>query len=412
MKKSLIVGIIVLFSFSVMAQSGFRPGFIIKNNGDTLNGLVFYGSSGKFKKSCLFKRFEIAQEFDYSPGQIKAFGLRNGRYFESKTIGRKEIFLECIVKGDVSIYVIPGKYKGSVYVQNSQTGLFKLDKGSNQINGGGNFGNFREALTWMLNKTGNQQVSLDDMDYDAKEIASVVRKSSAFSENSSKGFMQTPGVNIWRDNSFFKESSLFSIGLNGGYQFVTVNTPGNGRSRFFTEALFNKSYRPAIGLYVNSKFSKISDRWSVDLGLLYLADSYYGYSEYSEHYDTYRDDIMIDFSEIQVPLSLHVTFGKGAIRPFIRAGGFMSFLIDQSYARQSELQQGDLVYTDYYEDFTLNNSMGLIVSAGIQFKMGKARIICLEGGYSKGKQTLSNSSSKLDTDLNTNIISIMARINL
>ncbi len=127
MKKAIFVSIVlVIFSFSIMAQSGFRPGFIIKNNGDTLNGLVFYGSNGKFEKSCLFKRFEIAQEISYSPGQIKAYGFRNGRYFESKTIGRKKTFLECLVKGDVSVYIIPGKYKGTVYLQSPQTGLFKL----------------------------------------------------------------------------------------------------------------------------------------------------------------------------------------------------------------------------------------------------------------------------------------------
>ena len=113
MKKASFVSIVlVIFSFSIMAQSGFRPGFVIKNNGDTLNGLVFYGANGKFEKSCLFKRFEIAQEISYASDQIKAYGFNNGRYFESKTVGRKKTFFECLVKGEVSVYIVPGKLYG------------------------------------------------------------------------------------------------------------------------------------------------------------------------------------------------------------------------------------------------------------------------------------------------------------
>ncbi len=152
----------------MVAQSGFRPGFIIKNNGDTLNGLVFYGANSKFEKSCLFKRFEIAQEVSYSSNQISAYGFRKGRYFESKTIGRKKAFLECLVKGDVSVYIVPGKYNGMVYLQSSQTGLFKLAKGNNKLAGAGNFDSYRDALAWLLNKTGNQELSLANLNYDAK----------------------------------------------------------------------------------------------------------------------------------------------------------------------------------------------------------------------------------------------------
>lgn len=413
MKKASFVSIVlVIFSFSIMAQSEFRPGFVIKNNGDTLNGLVFYGANGKFEKSCLFKRFEIAQEISYASDQIKAYGFNNGRYFESKTVGRKKTFFECLVKGEVSVYIVPGNYKGMVYLESPQTGLFKLSKGTNKLGEAGSYNSYHDALAWMLNKTGNQAVSLANLKYDAKDIAAVVRESSSLSHNTSRGFYQTPSVNNLRDKSVFKQGSLLSIGLSGGYQFVSVSTPGNNYTQFFREAQFNKSYRPAIGLYINSRFSKKSNLLSVDLAMHYVTDSYYGYSEYSDGIETYRDDINIEFSEIQVPLSLHLTFGKGSIHPFIKAGGFMSFLIDQSYSRLSEGQRGESVYTEYYEDFTLDNAVGFVTGAGVEFELGKARLFSLEAGYSKGTQTLTKSNSSQATDLNTSVISIMARINL
>ncbi len=413
MKKATIVSIILVLSgFSLMAQAGFRPGFIIKHNGDTLNGLVYYGTNNKFEKNCLFKRFEIAREVRYSAVQINAFGFRNGRYFESKVTGRKKVFLECLVKGEVSVYVKPGNYKGQVYIESKQAGLFSLAKGSNKIEGAGTFDNYREALAWVLNKVGNQEISLKDVEYDSEDIAYAVRESLSLFESTAKGFNQTPGVNYVKDNSVFKEGSLWKLGISGGYQFVTISTPGNTYSRYLGEADYNMSYRPAIGLYINHKLSRKSNLFSFDLSLHYTTDSYYGYSEYSDGLHYYRDDIMIDFSEIQVPFSLHLAFGKKSIHPFIKAGMYMSFLIDQSYSRLSEEQTGESIYTEFYADYSLGRESGYILGAGIEFEVGKARTISLEGGYSNGGQSLINQNEGKSTTLETSTFSIMARINL
>jgi opacity protein-like surface antigen len=219
-------------------------------------------------------------------------------------------------------------------------------------------------------------------------------------------------VHYLRDNSLFKEGSLLSMGVSGGYQFVSINTPGYSYTQYFRNATFNGSYRNAIGIYINSRFSKRSNLLSVDLAMHFVTDSYYGYSEYSDGIENYRDDINIDFSEIQVPLSLRLTFGKGGIHPYVAAGGFKSFLIDQSYNRLSEGRRGESIYTEYYEDLTLDNAFGFIVGAGIQFELGKARVISLEGHYSKGSQTLTKYNSAEATELYTSVFSIMARINL
>ncbi len=361
MKKVIILSFLIFSSSCMIAQAGFRPGFIIKNSGDTLNGLLFYGASGKFSKSCLFKRFEIAQEFSYSANQIKAYGFKNGRYFESKKVHGKCTFLECLVQGEVSVYINPGKYKGIVFLQSKPTGFFKLDKGKNNLDGGGRFGNFRDALGWLLNNTGNKSVSTTDMEYDSKRIAAVVRESFSLSKNATKGFCLTPGINNIRDKSLFKDNSLLKIDLSGGYQFITVNTSGNEHVPYFTGTQFNNSYRPVIGVNINTRFSKIYNRWSVDIGLHYLEDYYYGYTEYNDAGPgMYRDDINIEFSEIQVPVALRLTLGKGSNRPYIKAGGYMSFLTDETYGRQSEVQYGNSVYTDYYEDFELGRVSGFI----------------------------------------------------
>jgi opacity protein-like surface antigen len=144
----------------------------------------------------------------------------------------------------------------------------------------------------------------------------------------------------------------------------------------------------------------------------FVTDSYYAYSDYSNGFEKYSDDINIDFSEIQVPLSLRLTFGKGSIHPYIKAGGFISFVINQSYSRLSYKARGESIYTDLFEDLTLDNAFGFGAGAGVEFELGMARVLGLECSYSKGSQLLSKPSSNQGTDLNTSVISIMARINL
>jgi hypothetical protein len=79
-------------------QVGFRQGYIVKNNGDTLTGLVFYGTNGRFTKACRFKRFEIIREVTYKPDQLLAFGFKNGRHFETRLEGKRQVFFENTVK--------------------------------------------------------------------------------------------------------------------------------------------------------------------------------------------------------------------------------------------------------------------------------------------------------------------------
>jgi hypothetical protein len=88
----------MLWSLPGHAQVGFRQGYIVKNNGDTLTGLVFYGMNGRFAEACRFKRFEIIREVTYGPDDLLAFGFRNGRHFESRYDGKRKTFIECTVK--------------------------------------------------------------------------------------------------------------------------------------------------------------------------------------------------------------------------------------------------------------------------------------------------------------------------
>jgi hypothetical protein len=409
-RTTLSVIFLLLVHLLVTAQSGFRPGYIIRNNGDTINGQVFYSADSKFEKICQFRRFEIAHGIAYGPDEIVAFGFRNGRHFESKNSGDRNKFYECIIKSIISLYIIPGKISGQLFIDHASTGFIRLNMGQNLAGEGERFSNFRELLSWLLNKSGSV-TPVNETEYNVASITSLIRRSAEGSSAPVREFHLTTGVNRLADFTVSRPGSRWSIGITGGYQFLTLTIPGNNLYLYFKEAEYNPSYRPAAGIFINRKISRRSELASIDIAFLYLADSFYGYAEYTTVSDC-RDDIFIDFTAIQVPLSLKFQFGKKRFHPFVKAGMFGSIQLSNSFNRFSERQYESEIFTDNYSDFYLRNDFGFQGSVGMEILAGQGRRLSVEAGYMQGNQKLIYTNTAYSTVIKTRIFSLMFRIGL
>jgi hypothetical protein len=412
------LGLLLVLMFTclfVTGQAGFRSGYIIKNNGDALTGLVFYGTDGKFRNKCRFKRFEILREAVYNPSELRAFGFRNGRCYESKKYNGKDLFYECRIKGPLSLYTSPGNPDGQLYIEHATTGFIKLNKGPNRLQHGEVFHGFRELLTWLLSQSGYDGKSADSVSYNAASITRLIRQSLGQPAQPVQVFNHTPGLNWFKDYSFLPGHSSWSFGLAGGIQFVKANVTGNSLTRYFNEAVYNEGNRPAVGFYINYALSKKSDLFSVDLSCLYVSQRYYGYAEYTTLSEC-RDELFFEYSALQIPLSLKMTLGNNRIRPFIKAGIYGSFLLSSNYIRYAERQFGSEIYTDWFSDFHLTNDFGIHGGIGVEFPVGHARKISLEAGYMHGNQLLIYAedvySVPMDNKIKSNVIGVMISINL
>lgn len=340
----------------IYAQAGFRKGYIVKVNGDTLTGLVYYGLNRRFKKHCRFKRFDLVQQVKYGPELLKAYGFINGRHFESRIAGNKRFFLECHEKGLVSTYGFPGKAVDPRFT--------------------------------VVDSTAGQ---------------------------GGRTFTRTPPVHLITDYSIIRPGSRWTAGITGGMQFLKIDIPGQSSTRYFTEADFHPSYRPLAGVLVNRRFSRKSDHFSLDLSVSYLADQYYGYAEYKTLSDC-RDDLFLEFSALHVPLSLKYMAGYQGLRPFFKAGIYQSFLLTSHYGRYAERQFGMEIYSDRYSDFKINDDRGFQICMGLEIPVGTARRVSIEAWYMRGNQTLTYTGSIYSEPLNTKVkcrtFSILAGMNL
>lgn len=412
MKKTLLLaGFLLMILSNIDAQIGFRPGYIIKNNGDSLSGQIFYGTESKFGKECLFKRFDIAQEMAYSADKLRAYGFRNGRHFESKQTGNRNSFFECLVKGTLSLYIIPGKTHSPLYIENDLTGFVKLNKNRNTIPGGKEFSNYKDLLSYLLSESGSIQVSANSTTYEPPSVKALITESAELSQMTVRIFHQTSKVNYFKDFSLTRTNPLMKVGFIFGYQFLTIDIPGDRYTPYFKQSEFNSSYRPVGGLFINQRLSRKSELVSIDLSLLYVTDSYYGFSEYKQTYNT-QDDLLFDFSSIQVPVALKFTFGKHHFHPYIKAGGYKSFLLTQSYKRYSEIMQRSSVYTEYLSDFSYKGELGFHGAFGAEFLLGNARNVCLEAGFMQGIQPLTGTNKLASTKIKSRAFSILLKFSL
>lgn len=109
----------------LQAQSDFRTGYVIRSVGDTLFGDIDYRSPLYMGKVCRFRTAgEQAQQF--GPEEILAYRIDAGKYYLSKAINGRQVFLEYLINGKVSIYFLVDDQGEHYYVEKAGEGIMEI----------------------------------------------------------------------------------------------------------------------------------------------------------------------------------------------------------------------------------------------------------------------------------------------
>jgi len=109
MKK---ICLLFLFSVSfihfVYSQTDYWPGVVHLDNGDSLTGKLFYGSSKFNSEKCLFRQDGKGTRVFY-PQDIQSYRFDGASFFVSRKIDfngqGKDVFLEWLIKGKLNLYL-------------------------------------------------------------------------------------------------------------------------------------------------------------------------------------------------------------------------------------------------------------------------------------------------------------------
>jgi len=131
-----------IYLTSTFAQSNFRRGFIITNEGDTVSGWIDFGTDAQNMHICNFRETEMGTTRTFFPGQI--FGYRfyeEGKFYVSREIvindEPRTVFLEFLLQGNMNLfyYIDVSQHKQTEYYffENQSGRMIALTKRPDEI---------------------------------------------------------------------------------------------------------------------------------------------------------------------------------------------------------------------------------------------------------------------------------------
>lgn len=378
--------ILLLLSFTLSAseaisQKIFRDGYIIKNSGDYVEGVVAYNPGDKIPSKCIFKRFDIAVEISYDADDIIAFGFRNGKRYESIDNNGKKEFFETIVNGDLNLYS-----KGSeLFLAKAGKKPVRITKGPiewEDENGKRTFARPAELLSYLAEGIKAEINRKPDL---KRDLLQIITARSLISGKSIKMYKQEVTEKELTAQAWHSGANSSRLGIVAGMNMYSLHLSPK-LSFFLPEPV--RETGPVLGVSYEKILSRRSDNFCFHGELLYIRQTFYSYSEKTESSRFIKDDTFYEFTAIKIPLMFQYSLGGMRLVPFVNGGlGGMVFLQDE-YLHISELEGYDrksvYITQDQKLDFSTFEFSGML-GAGIKFRFINTLDLRLEGRFEIGE---------------------------
>jgi hypothetical protein len=346
--KPLCLALIIILSGNIAnCQKIFREGYLVKRNGEALYGLVEYSSNQNIPSYCIFKRFDIARVVTYSPETILAFGYKNGNRYESKKLDGKSLFLEVLVKGNITLY-----QKGSAYfIEKDQAGLVELTNGNIKYSDNSGLSQTKPLKDFLTYITEGKAGILPEKINLKSDIIPIIRN---YDKSTGQGFAEY--------NRTMTEKQITSkaletgvnktrLGILSGANIYMLNLkPATAASNYVPNP--EKEICPVFGLSYERLISRKTDRLSFKIELIYADQSFYCYQETKNSLGyTIRDDAFFGFKGIKAPILFQYSFTGSRVVPFLNAGIAYQYIYSKNYQMTEEIERP--IYNDintYYHN--------------------------------------------------------------
>lgn len=385
-KSAILLLCFGLLSGTLFSQKIFREGYVLRNSGEMVEGLVSWAPGEKIPGKCLFKRFEIAVTLTYTPDIIKAFGFKNGRRFETFNYKGKNLFFETLVSGELSLYTNGNEY----FLRKSGSEIQEL-KGSiswNDEKGSRKFVNPEELLVYLAEGTKFEKAGKDDL---KKVILPLVAENNTASGEKYVVYNRSVTekeitASAWRSNS-----NTNRVGVSSGMNLYSLNLSSK-----------KKIYLPSpeiescgvFGISYERVLSRRSDNLTANAELLYHNQTFYSFAEEINIYDRFtKNDAFFNYKALKVPLMLRYTFSERRIKPFVNAGFAGTFFLQSKYLHICEKESYHGTSIEINEDSELifkPYEISGLAGTGINFRAVNTINLRLEARIEFGSGIFSN----------------------
>ncbi|MDF7813468.1 hypothetical protein [Hymenobacter sp. YC55] len=318
-----------------LAQTNFRPGYVLPLSGDTLRGEVDSRGAQRNARLARFRASEGAPITEYQPRQLRGYGFNGDRVYQTETVlladsvGRPSLldapadtikrpsFLEVIVRGSASLlYLRDQADKDHYYLLTADAPVQELLQSTRRVVENGvtyqrKSDEFRYVLAAATKQCLVLQPSINSIRYGLNELASFVRR-----YNDCVGAPSATPASKSHQNrvqlGFVVGGETSQLVLNENYPGKTITFRGNS------------AIQPVLGVAFNLRLIGFNRTLSARVETLYESQRYEPkYRNATGFGREYRAKL----TGIRVPVLVCYTYPRGRIQPFLQVGYSFNHLL-------------------------------------------------------------------------------------
>jgi hypothetical protein len=355
----------------------YNKGFIINNNGDSIEGYIKGFIINELSSIILYKTLprEGYEEHRYTPAEISSFGDRSGNFrYTSAYLPLKNTMDSLFV-----MEIIEGDYDLLGYWRNNEKHLLIRNRQNN--------------VTDVTFKTENNPGGLSNSKLSEEEFRSLISyifsdEPKIMSRLSETKPTKRSLINLLSD--YHKEKNIsyrkygaknlvFEAGLTAGMTRDKYNVYPDGQTAFI-----KTTTSPYAGLVLSLGFeNKIFSLFTEST----ISDKSFQYS-FSQHYSSGNGDHEIKINTLFLNNEYGLRIGenrKKKISFCLSTGGVASYFVSPDYDNYSKIfdNQGNLVLSEYY-DVKMNSHSyhGMFFRPGVNYLIRSKSVIRLTCEYS------------------------------
>lgn len=343
-----VVLLVVCSLIRVNAQD-YRPGYIIKNNRDSISGYIAYRSGNKNLYQCLFKTSKRTNPTVYTPAELKTFGFFEDKNFESILLSKSDdfdgpIFAQVIVKGILNLYRVDQFY---VAVKDSLV-ILPTPKNKDVYNTEGHWFKKDKRYVALLNSLIKDcDLSANETSYSEEELTDLI-----WNYNRCKGLEQP----------YKKTRPIAKLGFSAFTGFVRSNATMD----LHEDVEFSPSHTVIGAMGFDLSSPRVFDRIFLSVEAWYVKSFYQAYQEGPFNGDMRYQDIFLDASYLKIPVGFRYNFLHESNTPYVKAGFSLSVVNDVMVrtVEEKETAAGVIYTNERYDGYVFRSPRSIWIGIG------------------------------------------------
>ncbi len=399
--KIITLSVFILFSLSSYSQIDFRAGYIVKNNNDTIYGLIDYKGNISNAARCIFKKDDSSSPTSLAPLQIKAYRFEDSKCYVSKYVefdGKEEYkFLEYLVNGVVDVFYFRDALGEHYFVEDDDGRLMYLNNETKEITVNDTkyikeSNEYKGLLRYTFKESPTISRQLDNFELSHKSLINIADSYHSEICSSEKCVIYEKVI----PNLKWSFGGL--VGLNA--VSMSFNNALSLSNKYLKYSPLSTDFFIAVGLFVKVNMPGLDERFFLQLEGTYnerrIETDHKAYKLQANNEN--RSSLKFTSNSINNAIILRYEFPRGNLRPVFQGGFFTNYLFNSQYqatiigSNGYRTEINKFGYKDLYYPFG-QFEMGVTLGVGLLSKMIHGRDVFADLRVQRGMRLSKGISS-------------------